>query len=205
VWSALSALKTQTDYLIALQRRIGTCRLCEYGVLRDEQGMRAVPGTGSHETPVIFIGEGPGEEEARQGEPFVGRAGQYLTSLLNSINLPRARVYITNIVKCRPPGNETPKPECITACLPYLKAQIALVRPRVIVLLGNTALTAVLGKEQRLQTLRGQARQKSGIIYFVTYHPAAVLRSANTIEPVITRDFETLKALLQRYCPEVFR
>jgi uracil-DNA glycosylase family 4 len=200
----LTALQTNTHYFFALRKRIEACRLCEYGEEREKQGTRAVPGEGSHDTPVMFIGEAPGEEEARQGEPFVGRAGQYLTSLMNCINLPRARVFITNIVKCRPPNNETPKPECVSACLPYLKAQIALLKPRVIVLLGNTALTALLGKKYRLQDLRGKARKKDGIIYFVTYHPAAVLRSPNTIEPVITRDFETLKQLLQLYCPEVF-
>ncbi|MHA2647907.1 MAG: uracil-DNA glycosylase, partial [bacterium JZ-2024 1] len=131
--------------------------------------------------------------------------GQYLTSLMNSINLNRARAYITNVVKCRPPGNETPKSECVSACLPYLRAQMALIRPRVIVLLGNTALSNVLGKQYRMQDLRGKARRKDDIIYFVTYHPAAVLRNPNSIEPIITRDFETLRELLQRYCPEVFR
>lgn len=199
------ALKSQADYMLMLERRIAGCLLCDYGRLREENQVKAVPGAGTYDATVMFIGEGPGEEEARKGEPFVGRAGQYLTSLMNSINLNRARVYITNVVKCRPPGNETPKPECVSACLPYLRAQMALIRPRVIVLLGNTALSSVLGKQYRMQDLRGKARKKDDIIYFVTYHPAAVLRNPNSIEPIITRDFETLKELLQRYCPEVFR
>lgn len=205
MWLAMTAqLKSRKEYLEILAEKIATCRLCEYGRLRNESNEKAVPGTGPHNACVLFIGEGPGEEEARKGEPFVGRAGQYLTSLMNSINLPREKVFITNVVKCRPPGNETPRPECVAQCMPYLKAQIALIRPRVIVLLGKTALSAVLGKRYSLRDLRGKARKKDDIIYFLTYHPAAVLRSPNSIEPVISRDFETLKELLRRYCPEVF-
>ena len=124
----------------------------------------------------MLIGEGPGEQEDKQGLAFVGPAGQLLTKMLSAINLPRERVYICNVVKCRPPRNRQPSPEEIQACIAHLRAQVALVKPRVIVLLGATAVSAVLGPEYRITRCHGQWFERKGYSIIATYHPSALLR-----------------------------
>ena len=137
---------------------------------------RKVPGQGDGKAKLMLIGEGPGAEEDLQGLAFVGAAGQLLTKMLAAIGLTREQVYICNVVKCRPPHNRTPLPEEAEACLPYLRAQFSLLRPRVILLLGATAARAILGDQIRITRDRGIWVEKKGVFFMPTYHPAALLR-----------------------------
>ncbi|HLY97379.1 MAG TPA: uracil-DNA glycosylase, partial [Sideroxyarcus sp.] len=126
----------------------------------------------------LFVGEGPGADEDVQGEPFVGQAGKLLDNMLAAIKLKRgSNVYIANIVKCRPPSNRTPEPDEIAICLPYLQRQIELIQPKLIVALGKTAATSLLGRDATLGSLRGTVHDFRGIPVIVTYHPAYLLRS----------------------------
>jgi len=139
---------------------------------------QTVFGTGDEKAEWLFVGEGPGEDEDAQGEPFVGQAGKLLDNMLLAIKLRRGQnVYIANIVKCRPPGNRTPEADEIAACLPYLQRQIELIKPRLIVALGKTAATALLGRDAALGSLRGTLHDYRGIPLIATYHPAYLLRS----------------------------
>ncbi len=146
------------------------CPLCE-GIAHK------VPGQGCRDAAVMFIGEGPGQTEDEEGLAFVGAAGQLLTELLDSVGLKRDRIYICNIVKCRPPGNRVPSAGEAAACRPLLDAQIALVQPRIIVLLGSTALREVLGPDFRITRDRGKWYMREGIYYMATFHPSYLLRS----------------------------
>lgn len=145
------------------------CALCE-------DCSQKVPGQGDPNAPLMLIGEGPGEQEDKQGLAFVGPAGQLLTKMLEAIQLPRERVFICNIVKCRPPGNRTPQPEEIAACTQHLLAQWALVQPKVVVLLGATAVRGVLGDNYRITRCHGQWFDRGGVPILATYHPSALLR-----------------------------
>jgi uracil-DNA glycosylase len=146
------------------------CRLCE--------GRRQVVfGAGNSDADLMFVGEGPGAEEDRQGLPFVGSAGELLTRIVQAIEMTRDEVYIANVVKCRPPGNRDPQPDEVAACRGYLERQIALVRPRVIVALGKVATQTLLGNDSPIGRVRGQWFQVQGIPTMVTYHPAALLRN----------------------------
>lgn len=139
---------------------------------------QTVFGVGDERAEWLFVGEGPGADEDAQGEPFVGQAGKLLDNMLLAIGLKRGKnVYIANIVKCRPPGNRTPEADEIAACLPYLRRQIELIKPRLIVALGKTAATALLGREASLGSLRGTLHDFNGMPLVVTYHPAYLLRS----------------------------
>lgn len=145
------------------------CSLCK-------SATHKVMGQGDKNAPLMFIGEGPGEQEDFQGLAFVGPAGQLLTKMLAAIGLERERVYIANIVKCRPPNNRQPAPEEAAACLPYLRAQVALIRPKVIVLLGATAAQNTLGSHIRITRDRGKWAESKGVFMLPTYHPSALLR-----------------------------
>ena len=135
-------------------------------------------GVGDEKADWLFVGEGPGADEDAQGEPFVGQAGKLLDNMLMAIKLKRGtQVYIGNIVKCRPPGNRTPEAGEIATCLPFLHRQIALIQPKIIVALGKTAATALLGKEATLASLRGRLHDYHGIPLVITYHPAYLLRT----------------------------
>jgi DNA polymerase len=134
-------------------------------------------GSGNPDADVIVIGEGPGAEEDKQGLPFVGRAGQLLTDVLKAINFRRDEVYIANVVKCRPPGNRTPLPDEMDTCLPYLKKQIALIKPMAILCLGLTAARALLKKRDSLTNMRGKVFEFENAKVMVTYHTAALLRN----------------------------
>jgi len=139
---------------------------------------QTVFGVGDEHAGWLFVGEGPGADEDAQGEPFVGQAGRLLDNMLLAIKLKRGKnVYIANIVKCRPPGNRNPDAEEIAQCLPYLLRQIELIKPKLIVALGKTASTALLGKDAPLGSLRGKVHDFNGIPLVVTYHPAYLLRS----------------------------
>ena len=124
----------------------------------------------------MFIGEGPGADEDMQGEPFVGRAGKLMNMALAGLGLKREEIYIANIVKCRPPSNRNPEPDEAEACMDYLKSQINLINPKVIVLLGSVALKNMLGQEYGITASRGKWIEKDGISYMPTFHPAALLR-----------------------------
>jgi DNA polymerase len=158
----------------ALRHGVAECQLC--GLCR--QRKQAVLGVGDENADWLFVGEGPGAEEDERGEPFVGAAGKLLDAMLASIDLTRGRdVYIANAVKCRPPGNRTPEAAELAACAPYLARQIALIRPRLIVLLGRVAVQAVLGEDRALAGLRGKTLAYRDIPVVVTYHPAYLLRN----------------------------
>lgn len=145
------------------------CPLC--------QGIRnKVPGQGNPHAELMLIGEGPGAQEDEQGLAFVGAAGQLLTRMLAAIDLKREEVFIANIVKCRPPGNRQPLPEEAQCCLPFLRAQVALIRPRVILLLGATALRYTVSPDARITSARGQWVERGRVWMMPTYHPAALLR-----------------------------
>jgi len=147
------------------------CALCE-------QRKQAVFGVGAEAAAWLFVGEGPGADEDEQGEPFVGQAGKLLDNMLAAIGIERGReVYIANVVKCRPPGNRTPSTQEAAACAPFLDRQIDLIGPKIIVALGKTAATRLLGTEASLASLRGKVHQYRGIPVVVTYHPAYLLRT----------------------------
>jgi len=148
-------------------------------------------GVGNPRARLMFVGEGPGVDEDRQGEPFVGSAGKRLTQWIGRIGLRREDVYIANIVKCRPPGNRVPFPDEAKACLPYLTRQIRAIRPEVICTLGATALNHLLGAEERITRVRGRWRELDGVPVLPTYHPAFILRNAAR-EPEVFEDFDTL-------------
>ena len=155
-----------------LNAQIEACRAC--GLCG--QIHRKVPGQGNPHAALMLIGEGPGAEEDRQGLAFVGRAGQLLEKMLSAIHLRREDVFICNVVKCRPPQNRAPDPDEAAACLPYLRKQFLLVKPRVVLLLGATAARTVLGDSIRITRDRGQWTEKKGVFFMPTYHPAALLR-----------------------------
>ena len=161
-----------------LRQSIAACRACGLCAQRKQ----TVPGVGDERAGWLFIGEGPGAEEDARGEPFVGVAGKLLDAMLAAIELKRGEnVYIANAVKCRPPGNRTPEAAEMAACAPYLRRQIALIEPRLIVLLGRAAVHAVLGEEGSLASLRGKILSyrdgEKEIPVIVTYHPAYLLRT----------------------------
>lgn len=157
-----------------LEADIHACRECVLGSGRQ----RAVPGVGDRRGRWMLVGEGPGAEEDRKGDPFVGQAGRLLDNMLAAIGLRRGEdVYIANAVKCRPPHNRTPEPAEIAACLPYLERQIELVCPSVLIALGRPAAQALLAREVRIATARGQRFDYHGIPVVVTYHPAYLLRN----------------------------
>lgn len=158
----------------ALAARVAACRDCPLC----EQRKQAVLGVGDRDPDWLFIGEGPGAEEDVRGEPFVGQAGKLLDNMLAALGLKRGeKVYIANAVKCRPPGNRTPEAAEMAACRPYLARQIALLRPRVIVLLGKAAVHSALHEDKSLASLRGRRFDYLGIPVVVTYHPAYLLRN----------------------------
>lgn len=137
---------------------------------------QVVFGVGSGNADVMFVGEGPGYHEDRQGEPFVGAAGQLLTTMLGDIGLRREDVYIANVIKCRPPGNRDPLPDEVESCRPYLQGQIELIDPRVLVTLGNFATRFVLDRPVSISRVRGRRFRVGGRVVIPTFHPAAILR-----------------------------
>jgi DNA polymerase len=161
--------------LINLNKLICECQKCVLGATRN----KFVFGSGNQNADVMVIGEGPGADEDAQGLPFVGRAGKLLTDILKAINFSRDEVYIANIVKCRPPGNRTPLPQEMDSCLPYLKKQISLIKPKLILCLGLTAAHGLLKKKDSLSNFRGKIFEFENAKVIVTFHPAALLRNPN--------------------------
>jgi DNA polymerase len=157
----------------ALEARVAacqTCRLCE-------KRTNTVFGVGDRAADWMLIGEGPGENEDKQGEPFVGQAGKLLDSMLRALLLTRGEnVYIANVVKCRPPGNRNPEPDEVASCEPYLQRQVALVKPKLIIALGRVAAQSLLKTEASIASLRGRVHRYENVPVIVTYHPAYLLR-----------------------------
>ena len=182
---------TSGNALAELERRVSGCIACPLHQSRTQ----TVFGVGYPGTKAMFIGEAPGRDEDRQGEPFVGRAGQLLNKILAAIELKREDVYITNILKCRPPNNRDPQENEIRECEHYLKEQIALIQPMVICALGRIAAQWLLQTNAPLATLRAGEYFYEGIRILPTYHPAALLRNPNFKKPA-WEDFKKLKAML---------
>jgi DNA polymerase len=158
-----------------LRARVAACTRCSLQATR----IQTVFGVGSETAQWLIVGEAPGAEEDRQGEPFVGRAGQLLNSMLRAIGLAREQVFIANVLKCRPPGNRDPNPNEAAECLPYLQQQIALLRPKIMLAVGRIAAQNLLGTDKTLGSLRQQVHHfgDSRVPLVVTYHPAYLLRT----------------------------
>jgi uracil-DNA glycosylase family 4 len=179
--------------LVEIARAAETCERCRLA----EGRTQVVFGTGNPSAELMFVGEGPGAEEDRQGLPFVGRSGQLLDRLMaEEIGLTREECYIANMVKCRPPQNRDPEPDEIEACRPYLEAQLEFINPAVVVCLGRFAAKSLLGSDQKLTALRGRVyRYRRGFLV-PTYHPAAALRGGSTVLAEMRADFIRARAAL---------
>ncbi|MFR5765921.1 MAG: uracil-DNA glycosylase [Clostridia bacterium] len=158
-----------------LKKSIAECKKCRLCTNRTN----IVLGEGNINAKIMFIGEGPGADEDKQGVPFVGKAGQLMNKAFQALGINREEIYIANIVKCRPPSNRVPEEDEAQACLNYLRNQVVLIKPEIIVLLGSTALKTILGKEYGITAVRGKWMEKNGIKYMPTWHPAALLRDEN--------------------------
>lgn len=177
--------------LKAVGSRIRNCARCKL----HRERTRAVPGTGPADADIVFIGEGPGAQEDEEGLPFVGRSGRYLDQLLESIGLDREKVFITNVVKCRPPANRDPHVAEVEACTPYLDQQLALIQPRLIVTLGRFAMEHFFS-DGRISEVHGQPRRIENAIYLPLYHPAAALYRGS-LRDVVEQDFRRILELLK--------
>jgi DNA polymerase len=181
------------EALAVLRAEIGPlcmrCKLCTLG------RKQVVFGVGSPKARLMFVGEAPGEDEDRQGEPFVGRAGQLLTKIIEAINLTREQVYIANVIKCRPPGNRNPEPDEVAECEPFLFQQIAIIQPRVIVALGKFAAQSLLRTVEPITRLRGREFEYRGATLIPTFHPAYLLRNPPAKREV-WEDMKKVRAIL---------
>lgn len=182
----------QAANMKALEAQVKTCQLCRLAKTRTN----AVPGEGNVRAEVMFIGEGPGYHEDRQGRPFVGAAGQFLNELLHLAGLDREGVYIANVVKCRPPNNRDPEPEEIAACAPYLERQIAYINPSIIVTLGRYSMARFFPGD-RISQIHGTARLVDGRLCVAMYHPAAGLHQASLAD-IIRADFRKLPIFIEQ-------
>ena len=178
------------DTLASIAAEIAACQLCALAPTRKN----VVPGQGALKPEVMFVGEGPGADEDEQGLAFVGRAGQLLTKMILAMGYTREQVFIGNIVKCRPPGNRVPTPEEMEGCIPYLKRQIAVIQPKLIVCLGATAARGLVNETMPIGKARGSWREFEGIPVMLTLHPAYLLRDPRQKAPC----WADLKAVLAR-------
>ncbi len=178
------------EILEEVAREVSTCTKCDLCKGRT----KAVPGEGDPHAKIMFIGEGPGFHEDKQGRPFVGPAGQFLVELLASINLKRSDVFITNVVKCRPPGNRDPLPAETNACDDYLERQIAAINPEVIVTLGRFSMAKFFGGE-KISSIHGRARKVDGRTCIAMYHPAAGLHQ-QSLKDTIRSDFKKIPLIM---------
>jgi DNA polymerase len=181
------------DALRAQDAALQGCRRCKLCEARHT----IVFGSGNPEADLVVIGEGPGADEDAQGKPFVGRAGQLLTKMLESVKLSRDAVYITNAVKCRPPGNRNPEPDELDACAPFLGAQLGVIQPKVVLALGSVATRALLKTKEPIGKLRGRVHPYGSAVLVPTFHPAFLLRNPG---PEYKRmAFEDLKLARREY------
>ena len=182
------------ETLAAIRAELGDCRRCKLA----ERRTNIVFGAGDAAARLVFVGEGPGFDEDQQGEPFVGVAGQLLTKIIQAIKLDRSQVYICNIIKCRPPGNRNPEPDEIETCFPFLKRQLAAIRPDFIIALGAVAAQTLLQTTTPISKLRGRFHEFEGIKVLPTYHPAYLLRNEDKKRDV----WEDMKMLMREYYHE---
>ena len=196
--AAGTAASTPTDDLAPIEARAKVCAKCRE-LARSRQNV--VFGVGDPHTELMFIGEAPGRDEDLEGEPFVGRAGELLTKIIQAMGLKRHEVYIANVLKCRPPENRTPLPDEVANCLPYLLAQIELIKPKVIVVLGATAMKALLDVQLGITKMRGNWYNFQGIPIMPTFHPAYLLRNPAAKKDV-WQDMQTVLAKLGREVPK---
>lgn len=179
------------ESLIEIRSDLGDCQRCR--LARERKNI--VFGAGNPKAKLVFVGEGPGFEEDRQGQPFVGPAGQLLTRIIEAMKLTRERVYICNIIKCRPPGNRNPAPDEIRTCFPFLERQIAAIQPEFICALGTFAAQTLLGTDIPISKLRRRFHEYRGIRVLPTYHPAYLLRNTDKKRDV----WEDIKMLMKEY------
>lgn len=160
------------ETLNEIEDAVKSCNKCKLCSTRTN----TVFGVGNENADIMFIGEGPGADEDREGEPFVGKAGKLMNQAFLGLGISREKVYIANIVKCRPPNNRNPEKDEAEACLNYLRKQVVLIKPKIVVLLGSVALKNILGENYGITASRGKWIEKKGIMYMPTFHPAALLR-----------------------------
>ena len=182
-----------------IAEKIKICQKCPLYSTRNN----AVPGEGNYSSSVIFVGEAPGEVEDLHGKPFIGKAGQLFSKILHSVQIKRKDIFITNIIKCRPPGNRNPSKSEVETCLPYLESQIALINPKVIVTLGNVPTKYLLGSQQGITKLRGKWFDwTGGIKIFPMFHPSYLLRHEETTpgspKELTWKDIKELKKVLNK-------
>jgi DNA polymerase len=179
--------------LKVIREEIGDCQRCRLAGGRKN----IVFGVGNPQAHLVFVGEAPGADEDEQGEPFVGKAGQLLTKMIEAMGYGRDDVYICNVIKCRPPGNRNPEPDEVAACEPFLKKQLAALRPRVIVALGKFAAQCLLRDDTPISRLRGNFRTYEGITLMPTFHPAYLLRDPSKKKEAWT-DLKAVNAALKK-------
>ena len=182
-----------------LEQHCLNCRRCPLSETRTN----VVVGVGPRNAPVMFVGEGPGQQEDLQGEPFVGPAGHLLDDMLSIIDLGRHNCYITNIVKCRPPQNRDPLQSERDACIPYLRKQFQLIRPKILVCLGRIAASSLIHEEYRITREHGQWVERNGLWMTAIYHPSALLRDPAR-RPDAFRDLLLIREKLQEVCPDFY-
>ena len=180
------------DTLLAIRHQIEQCQACPLAAGR----LNVVPGEGPANSQIMFIGEGPGFHEDRQGKPFVGPAGNFLDELLGYAGLKRSEVFITNVIKCRPPENRDPQPEELAACQRYLDAQIAAINPRIIVTLGRFSMARFI-KDGKISRIHGYPHKVESRIVVTMYHPAAALHQP-ALKDALIQDFSRLRDLMNQ-------
>ena len=184
----------------SLRQQCAACQACPLGKTRT----KSVFGVGPTDTRVMFVGEGPGQQEDLTGEPFVGAAGQLLDDMLSIIDLGRDNCYIANIVKCRPPGNRDPMPQEQDACIGFLTEQIRLIQPKIIVCLGRIAAQRLIDPNFRITRSHGAWTEKNGIWYTALYHPSALLRDVSK-RPETFQDLLSLRQKVRQLVPEMYQ
>ena len=189
-----------TEHFDALRETVlncTACRLCEGRT-------KVVFGAGNPNARVMVIGEGPGREEDLRGEPFVGRSGQLMDKMLAHVGLTREKnIFIANMVKCRPPENRDPRPDEVEVCIQYLRNQVALIRPKIIVCMGRVAAIYLIDPNFKVTQQHGQFIEKNGVLMMGTYHPAALLRSPSN-KPAALQDMLNLQQKIMEICPETY-
>ncbi|HJT09524.1 MAG TPA: uracil-DNA glycosylase [Candidatus Nitrosotalea sp.] len=178
--------------LDTIRKNVISCTRCELSKTRTN----AVPGIGSTETGIVFIGEAPGRNEDLQGTPFVGTAGKILSEALECAGFVRQDIYITNVVKCRPPNNRRPNKQEIESCATYLQKELETIQPKIICVLGNTAFGSLLGGKEITKN-RGKVMRKHGHLYFITLHPAAIIYNQE-LRQILKEDLKTLHGILDK-------
>ncbi len=192
-----TAQRIEGDTLERIREDIGDCTRCKLHKSRHN----IVFGDGNPRADLVFVGEGPGEEEDRQGLPFVGRAGKLLTQMIEAMGLQRKDVYICNVVKCRPPSNRTPERDETNTCRPFLERQLAVIQPKVIVSLGNVASQALMGTGEPMARVRGKWFRWHGVKLLPTYHPAYLLRNPNA-KGIVWEDLQKVMSELGLELPK---